>query len=426
MHHRIIAFWFLLFASLAGADETPGYIAALASYTEDKLLGDKELLRVIAACDPGAIANPFARDKAELDTAKWHAYETLQEWIESGQLDAAQICTWAKKTLAVQGENSRERAQTRKDTQLLWSFPRQTFTMPRGSKLCGLKLDGKLGCWANNYEQRFPEELGQVASLTSYNDNLCMIERNGRLRCLHVESVYAPDARLFSTSEFGSLDASIPKDLGAVRFVSMGTFHICAIKEDYALECWWKGLTREGPSDLGPVRFISIAQDAWFACAVLGDYSLRCWDKSGNVDGHELGPALQVAAGALITCVIKTDRSLGCAGLNPRSEWFKIEIKPDPGTIHSVTVAPYRSGRYRRDHAFCVVKMSGELACFNEEGERTQFAPESNMSGEFQAVSMDEDQVCGLRVNGTVSCEGIESFETLIAPYLPVFQVGES
>jgi len=112
---------------------------------------------------------------------------------------------------------------------------------------------------------------------------------------------------------------TLPVGLGAVKSVSAGFFHTCAVKADDSLACWGYNFYGQTtlPVGLGAVK--SVSAGAYHTCAVKADDSLACWGL--NSDGQTtlpvgLGAVKSVSAGFFHTCAVKADDSLACWGYN--------------------------------------------------------------------------------------------------------------
>jgi hypothetical protein len=373
----------------AAADETPAYIGALAAYAEDKLLGEKELLRIIEACEQGAIVNPFAREGAELDTAKWHAYETLEEFVKHGNLIAAQVCAWAKKMGGELARAHGARAQTQEETALAWGETNPTLGVGGGGNVCGIQTNGTLMCWERGRECYPPDGLGAVISLSISSNAVCVLLADGTVRCL----VAKGDDKC--TLVYSSLDDAIPKELGKALFVAVGHGVACAIKADRTLACWSDlGVENIVPPGLGLVVSVSVANGEYGEriCAVKTNSEIICWNQDGEITPTPSSFARSISSGRF-SCTVTMDSLVECFAVDGRP----LQIRKNPGIVSAVSVGGSYSLRWIQ--FACAITASRELNCWDADG-----SPAEAIKGEVLFVSVNGVYGCALLKNRTVTC----------------------
>jgi hypothetical protein len=392
---------------LASFDETPAYTAALAAYVEDKLIGSTELERIITACDRGAILNPLLPDEVELDTAKWHAYETLQEWIKCGDLDAAQVCTWAKKTRDAVESQRGQRRRTQRDTSAAWSDDQSSIGVGK-SAACGVREDGVLVCWNRGYEFYSPTDFGLVRTISVFGDSVCAVNDNGELRCFDIVSDgnckagLTDEERIVCTLADSELNRDVPKhSLGRVRSVVMSPLQTCATTEELVLVCWAHAGSSvdehaaKVPTDIKNVH--------WFDVIVVGDGSkmvvlvmanhedrFRAFCSLGEFPKEEVFEPIIVSHDGMNTCWIEVGNNLSC------KEEHSSMAKPSRLEKASFIVADAFSTDLNK--GMCAISMEGQVICWSHEREVL------GHEGPAVRVAIRDGNACALLKNGSVSC----------------------
>jgi alpha-tubulin suppressor-like RCC1 family protein len=236
---------------------------------------------------------------------------------------------------------------------------------------CALMDDGSVRCWGRNNVGQLGQgnttDIGDdsgehpvtvplpasVVALTTGGNFTCALLQGGELRCwgYGVEGNMAQGNQGNIGDQPG--EAPVAVDFGghAVRAVSAGVAHACAILDDGSLRCWGSsayGMLAQGntatigdsagettvPVDLGGHGAVLIASGRLQSCAVLDDGSVRCWGFNsdgqlglGNKNniGDNLGevPALvdtggnvpiAISGGEAHTCAAWADRTVRCWG----------------------------------------------------------------------------------------------------------------
>jgi len=111
--------------------------------------------------------------------------------------------------------------------------------------------------------------------------------------------------------------ANPPPDLGAIKKLSIGWRHVCALKTDATVRCW--GYAGDGattpPADLINVSDLEAGPSS--TCAVLINKTLRCWGFQVNTQAPlDLGPIKKVSIGWGTVCALNVSNRVRCWGDN--------------------------------------------------------------------------------------------------------------
>jgi alpha-tubulin suppressor-like RCC1 family protein len=222
-------------------------------------------------------------------------------------------------------------------------------------------------------------------------------------------------------------------------FVASGSYHTCAIKEDYSLWCWGEnssgqlgipelyGQTATEPHFvMNDVAFVSVNEAN--TCAVKKDGTLWCWgDNSlGQIGDGSFGSdvsqptfvmdqVLKVSVGYRHTCAIKSDGSLWCWGNNQYGQvgdGSMGTIKPFPGQPIGMSrdVADVSAGL---DHT-CAVKTDGSLWCWggNDRGQLGdgtnvgKVIPKRIFASGVKKISTGAKYTCAIKNESSLWCWG--------------------
>jgi hypothetical protein len=215
----------------------------------------------------------------------------------------------------------------------------------------------------------------------------------------------------------------------AVKSVSAGGYHTCALRTDGTVSCWGKNSDGQGTPP-PRILFSQIAADNNFTCGLEVTGTATCW--GNNAYGQGTVPAghyLQIAAGSAHTCAVKTGGTVACWGYNtsgqcvpPTSTFTQLAA----GSAHSCgiltgstvvcwgdntytqTAAP--SGSFSQVSAYgyhsCAIRSDATIACWGS----NSFGESKPPSGTFLQVGVGYWHACGLRSDGTVACWGDNSY----------------
>jgi alpha-tubulin suppressor-like RCC1 family protein len=236
---------------------------------------------------------------------------------------------------------------------------------------CALMDDGSVRCWGRNtfgqLGQGNTTDIGDdsgehpvtvslpasAVALTTGGNFTCALLLGGELRCwgYGIEGTMAQGNTNSIGDQLGETTVAVDFGGHAVRAVSAGAAHTCAILDDGSLRCWGSsayGMLAQGstatigdsagettvPVDLGGHAALLIASGRFHSCAVLDDGSVRCWGFNsdgqlglGNKNniGDNIGevPApvdtgghvpIAISGGEAHTCAAWADRTVRCWG----------------------------------------------------------------------------------------------------------------
>jgi alpha-tubulin suppressor-like RCC1 family protein len=225
---------------------------------------------------------------------------------------------------------------------------------------CGLRRDGEIECWGSNDHgqlglghdraQREPAPLATGLSFVSVacgGRASCAVADSGSLYCWGDNS----EGLSAQGDAYGSPDVLAPSKAAldvAVRQVSVGQGHACAVAINGALYCWGRNtdsqlgigatpIQKRQPTPVDPsARYHHVAAGQQHSCAIRSEGSLYCW-------GREL--AGRLGLGALQDGMISAPKQVGTFSdyVTVAAHWF---------------------------HA-CARRLNGRLLCWgrNEEGQ---------------------------------------------------------
>jgi hypothetical protein len=189
--------------------------------------------------------------------------------------------------------------------------------------------------------------------------------------------------------------------LGAVKAVSAGAWHTCAIRADDSLACWGYNYYGQGsvPAGLGAVKAIGAGGSG--TCAIKADDSLACWGDNGGPVPAGLGAVKAVSAGDSGACAIKADDSLACWGSGG-------PVPAGLGAVKAVSAG--------WDHT-CAIRADGSLACWGYNPYGAASVPAG--LGVVTAVSDGLYHTCAIKADGSLACWGSNDYGQTSVPSGP-------
>lgn len=317
---------------------------------------------------------------------------------------------------------------------------------------CGLNQQSVLKCWGKNYHGQVGVATGgqdvftPTTVLSNVNDvsvgyeHTCAVLNDNTARCWGNNA----NGRLGNNQTSGSFSYPVtPVGLPAVRQISAGGFHTCAVTTAGALYCW-------GTNDVGAVgdgtitnvakpKLIisegvqSVAAGYTATCAVMTSGQLKCWGSNnqgqlglGVSTSRFLTPQDVMAGVAAVTiskssyyaCARTSNGAAYCWGQNSAGQLgngaTSNSLSPAQVVGLSGGVAQIATGNL---HA-CAKMEAGGVRCWGDaaqfklgtKSEADQLTPVNMLdSGDVSQVSAGNFHTCVLTNYGSIKCVGSNS-----------------
>jgi alpha-tubulin suppressor-like RCC1 family protein len=291
-------------------------------------------------------------------------------------------------------------------------------------------------------EEKFVIEYSDRPDFSSFS----VAEVSQNVTQVYIQQLLPETTYFFRVYAQNSLAQTSPSQLMATTskkegksFVASGSYHTCAIKEDYSLWCWGEnssgqlgipelyGQTATEPQFvMNDVHFVSVNEKN--TCAIKKDGTLWCWgdNQYGQIGDGSFGSdvsqptfvmdqVLKVSVGYRHTCAIKSDGSLWCWGNNQYGQvgdGSMGTIKPFPGQPIGMSrdVADVSAGL---DHT-CAVKTDGSLWCWggNDRGQLGdgtnvgKVIPKRIFASGVKKISTGAKYTCAIKNESSLWCWG--------------------
>jgi alpha-tubulin suppressor-like RCC1 family protein len=233
---------------------------------------------------------------------------------------------------------------------------------------CVLRDNGSVGCWGTEVSQVAPPD-GRFSQVSSGRYHACALGADGAIRC-------------WGECTMGGRLCAVPP-VGIFKSLSNSFDHTCAVAWDGEVSCW--GVAGQTPP---PRKFEQVAVGSDFSCGLSGT-AVVCWGPRAK--GMQI-PALSytaVAAASDWACGLTTQGTVSCWGSPPSAP------RSPPGASHAALAIGSSSG--------CTIDSSGTLGCWAKM-DATITLPSSSLA--FRSISMGGDTLCGVTIDGRLSCLG--------------------
>ncbi len=249
--------------------------------------------------------------------------------------------------------------------------------------MCGIKPDGKVGCWGVPVDADTP---------TQPDDSFLQISGDGS------DYGYAVGVREDGTVKGWNgtaypIEGQFTQVQGIRGALGGGGY---ALRTNGVLSSWMRAnLFRVTP----PGTFTQVNGQ----CALKTDGKAVCWGE--NQYGQAIPPSdtFVYVVGGNTSCGIKTDGTLLCWGLNNQTSPATAgTFTPFPGTFSQVDVGSFN----------CAIRTDGTLACW---GDYLRYVILPPATETFTQISAGYARFCGIKTDGTASCWGHSS----VTPLLP-------
>jgi alpha-tubulin suppressor-like RCC1 family protein len=226
---------------------------------------------------------------------------------------------------------------------------------------CALRSNGTVDCWGLNaagqlgdgtksVERLTPMQvpgLTGIVAISSGSGHTCALNAVGSVACWGDNA----NGQTGDGSTASRLTPAVVPGLTGVKEVVAGLFHTCVRNANTTVSCWGansNGQLGDGTTvrslvpvvvpGLNNVAGLAVGEDAYHACAFLLDGTARCWGFNyyGQIGDGTAAPAVYsrlsptvvpglsgvvaMAVGANHTCVLKTDRTASCWGINQEGQ----------------------------------------------------------------------------------------------------------
>ena len=250
-----------------------------------------------------------------------------------------------------------------------------------GFHACGLRGDGSVLCWGDNFFRQSLRHQGPFQAISAGGHHTCGLRSDGTVECWgHNDS---------EGEHAGQIDAPA----GTFTAVSTGTEHSCGVRADGTVECW--GGNKHGQSRPPAGSFTAIDAGVWHTCGLRTDGTVECWggDHSGQSSAPR-GTFSAVTADWAHSCGLRTDGTVECWGLNDDGQ------TDAPGGVFSAV----RAGSLHT----CGLRTDGTVECWgsNNDHEGNPAGQTDAPAGTFSTIDTGALHTCGLRNDGTIECWG--------------------
>ncbi len=325
-----------------------------------------------------------------------------------------------------------------------------------GNHTCGLRTDGTIFCWGYDadgevdgnpnlvspfYSSGSPPAAGSFTQITAGYNYTCGIKTDGSVLCWGNDFNGQVDGSPVQTGTSYSLGS--PPGGGTFSEIGAGDYHTCGIKTNGTSFCWGFdgfGETNGSPAAKIPLygkgsapgggTFLQISAGGYHTCGIKSNGTTFCWgdDEYGQANGTPLasypfygqgGPPgggtytqASVSAGGSHTCALSVAGAVTCTGDDTYGQLNGTASK----STHTVTKpGPYIQVSAGQDHT-CALTPSHIVYCWGGATTAEKAAPPG---GTFLTVTSGGAHSCGLRPNRSVVCWGDEQV-VAAGPFLEV------
>ncbi len=272
--------------------------------------------------------------------------------------------------------NAVSTGRTADDQDVLRATPRQASVGSRGFTAltqrslmtCGLRVDGSIDCWGDNFYGTTQTPEGSFVAVASGSIRACAIRTDGTIVC-------------WGSTDFNDVD---PPE-GTFKAITAHARTSCAIASDDTLACWGYDAYGQAHPPAGTYTAVTVGWE--HGCALATDGTLACWGYTPAVS-PPTGTYKAIAGGDVHTCAIAPDDTIACWGVNSSRQ-----LNAPSGTYTAL------SGDNKHS---CAIATDGTLVCWGYNGSGQTDAP----AGTYTAVSSGNNHNCALSTEGTLECWG--------------------
>ena len=174
--------------------------------------------------------------------------------------------------------------------------------------------------------------------------------------------------------------------------ITAGKDHACGLRQNAAIACWGNNSQGQAAPPQGAFTQITAGRD--FACALRQDATIACWGNNSHGQASPpKGSFTQITAGAANACAIPLPQTappkLIC--------WGYIF----PNGAESLTLTTPLSNIQVIGASACGLTPQADMACLSMANRATEITP-----GPFTQLAAGDGNICALRQDGGVSCQG--------------------
>ncbi len=326
-------------------------------------------------------------------------------WHTCALLADGSIKCWGRNLLGQLGNGTNTDSATPVD--VLGLGDKATAVVAGNRHNCALLTTGGVKCWGSNYRGQIGDgtkvhrvrpvdvtglESG-VAAITAGEEYVCALTTAGGAKCWGDNTVGELGD---GTAEHRATPVDVLGLGSGVTAIDAGQLHTCAVTEAGGVKCWGENnrgqLGNEKNTKFSDVNAVPV-----------------------DVVGLQTG-VVDVAAGRLHTCALKTDGSVACWGWNSDGQlgdgtktWSVAPVNVIGLEEGAVAIA---AGRYHT----CVVTTKGSMKCwgdnnFGELGDGTTTdrptpVEVKGLDGDVAAIGARGSRTCAVMTSGEVKCWG--------------------
>ena len=252
---------------------------------------------------------------------------------------------------------------------------------------CAIAPDQTIACWgAENeqfdYGQTNPPQ-GTFTAVASGEFHSCGVRTNGAIACWGANNTRQSNPPITRT----------------FKGVTAGANHTCGIHTNGTVDCW--GSNASGQTDTPEGEFLALAAGGNHTCGTRIGGVVECW---GDTWSPEQKPGSiwtfkSLTAGTDYTCGVAPGGPVECWGFSDQAE------PPQAETVTALST----SGTSRTGNvSTCGLRTNGSVKCWG--------GITGELDGPYTAITVGDDHICAQRPDGTIHCDGDNSFGQLNIP----------
>jgi len=271
------------------------------------------------------------------------------------------------------------------------------------SHICAISDTANVECTTASHAQRYgaPDGLPQMVDVTAGDQHTCGIDLDGKAVC------WADNQ-----SEFGAFNqARVPAITQPLVSIEAGSNHTCAVDVDGRVWCWGLDSNQQSqpPGDglgVNGAGFVKVDGGLNFSCGIQTGGDIVCWTNDSHIlaNSNIEGPFTDLDVSYRTACGLKSDGVIDC--------WRSRFAPPSNGPYTDLVVS---------GSAICGLNQDQTVDCTFD----SQFEPEAPVfpvGTRFTAIESGSDvfsaalSFCGLTVSGSVACSSSRQFDALTPP----------